>query len=136
MSRSLDSRRKQMSTKRAHPSDEHVSRMLDTDELYRLLVEQVQDYAIFALDPEGRVRTWNPGAQRSKGYSPDEIIGKSFSVFYTPEAAAHGRPQELLSIAEREGRAEDEGWRVRKDGSRFWASVLITALRNEHGSLV
>jgi PAS domain S-box-containing protein len=108
----------------------------DTNALYRLLVEQVRDYAIFALDPEGHVRTWNPGAQRFKGYAPDEIIGKSFSVFYTPEDIADGRPQRLLSIAKRVGRAEDEGWRVRKDGSRFWASVLITALRDERGTLV
>jgi len=125
-----------MSTKPAHPTDGHLSRLFDTDDLYRLLIEQVQDYAIFALDPEGHVRTWNPGAQRFKGYSPDEIIGKSFSVFYTPEDIARGRPQELLSTAARVGRAEDEGWRVRKDGSRFWASVLITALRNDNGSLV
>jgi PAS domain S-box-containing protein len=125
-----------MSTTPAHPTDGHLSRLFDTDDLYRLLIEQVQDYAIFALDPEGHVRTWNPGAQRFKGYSPDEIIGKSFSVFYTPEDIARGRPQELLSTAARVGRAEDEGWRVRKDGSRFWASVLITALRNDNGSLV
>ena len=125
-----------MSTKPAHPTDAHLSRLFDTDDLYRLLVEQVRDYAIFALDPEGHVRTWNPGARRFKGYSADEIIGKSFSVFYTPEDIARGRPQELLSTAARVGQAEDEGWRVRKDGSRFWASVLITALRNEHGSLV
>ena len=124
------------------PSSAHrgqVTRSLDphdTNDLYRLLVEQVQDYAIFALDPEGRVRTWNPGAQRFKGYTADEIIGKSFSVFYTPEDMARARPQTLLEIAKRSGRAEDEGWRVRKDGSRFWASVLITALRDEQGSLI
>jgi len=125
-----------MSTKRATPTDSHLGRPFDTNDLYRLLVEQVQDYAIFALDPDGHVRTWNPGAQRFKGYSPDEIIGKSFSLFYTPEDIGRGRPQELLSTAARVGRAEDEGWRVRKDGSRFWASVLITALRNESGALV
>ena len=102
-----------MSTTPAHPTDAHLSRLFDTDDLYRLLVEQVQDYAIFALDPEGHVRTWNPGAQRFKGYSADEIVGKSFSVFYTPEDIARGRPQELLSTAARVGRAEDEGWRVR-----------------------
>jgi PAS domain S-box-containing protein len=113
-----------------------VSRLFDTDALYRRLVEQVQDYAIFALDPEGCIRTWNPGAQRSKGYTPDEIIGKSFSVFYTEKDRARGRPQELLATAARVGHAEDEGWRVRKDGSRFWASVLITALHDENGSLV
>src|SRR5262245_11770534 len=120
-----------MSTKPSRPTDAPLNRVFDTDGLYRLLIEQVQDYAIFALDPEGHVRTWNPGAERFKGYSADEIIGKSFSDFYTPEDRARGRPQELLSTAARVGRAEDEGWRVRKDGSRFWASVLITALRNE-----
>ena len=125
-----------MSAKSLHPGDGHVSSVFDTDALYRLLVEQVQDYAIFALDPEGNVRTWNPGAERFKGYTADEIVGKSFSVFYTAEDRARGRPQELLSTAARVGRAEDEGWRVRKDGSRFWASVLITALRNDNGSLV
>ena len=125
-----------MSGKPAPPAQAQAGRPFDIDELGRLLVEQVQDYAIFALDPAGNVRSWNPGAQRFKGYSPDEIIGKHFSVFYTPEDAARGRPQELLSTAARVGHAEDEGWRVRKDGSRFWASVLITALRDEKGSLV
>ena len=125
-----------MSGKPLSPTERNLRQSSDTDDLYRLLVEQVQDYAIFALDTEGRVRTWNPGAQRFKGYSADEIIGKSFSVFYTPEDVARGRPQELLSTAARVGRAEDEGWRVRKDGSRFWASVLITALRGENGSLI
>ncbi len=128
-----------MSGKPAPPTQAHVNRPFDpsdTTDLYRLLVEQVRDYAIFALDPQGHVRTWNPGAQRFKGYTPDEIIGKSFSVFYTPEDIARARPQTLLATAERVGRAEDEGWRVRKDGSRFWASVLITALRDENGALV
>jgi PAS domain S-box-containing protein len=125
-----------MSGKPAPPAQAPTGRLFDADDLYRLLVEQVQDYAIFALDPAGNVRTWNPGAQRFKGYSPDEIIGKNFSVFYTAEDKARGRPQELLSTAARVGRAEDEGWRVRKDGSRFWASVLITALRDARGSLI
>jgi PAS domain S-box-containing protein len=104
-------------------------------ELYRLLVEQVQDYAIFALDTQGRVMTWNPGAQRIKQYAPEEIIGRHFSVFYTPEDAAAGLPQQLLDRAARTGHAENEGWRVRKDGARFWARVTITALRDEAGQL-
>lgn len=105
-------------------------------ELYRLLIESVRDYAIFALDATGHIRTWNVGAERLKGYSAREIVGRHFSVFYTPEDIAAGRPQRNLEIAAREGRVEDEGWRVRKDGSRFWADVVITALRDREGQLV
>lgn len=108
----------------------------ENDGLYRLLVESVHDYAIFALDPTGHILTWNAGAQRFKGYKADEIIGKHFSTFYTPEDLARGRPAEELEIAERDGRVEDEGWRVRKDGTRFWANVVITALRDKEGRLV
>jgi PAS domain S-box-containing protein len=106
------------------------------DGLYRLLVESVQDYAIFALDPTGHVLSWNPGAQRFKGYTRDEIVGKHFSVFYTAEEKAEGKPQRELEIAERDGRVEDEGWRIRKDGTRFWANIVITALRDDRGVLV
>ncbi|MEO8334733.1 MAG: PAS domain S-box protein, partial [bacterium] len=105
------------------------------DGLYRLLVESVVDYAIFALDRNGMVLSWNPGAQRFKGYHADEIIGKHFSVFYT-EDEKDTKPAMELELAAREGRVEDEGWRVRKDGSRFWANVLITALRDASGALV
>jgi PAS domain S-box-containing protein len=104
--------------------------------LFRLIVQQVKDYALFALDPAGRIMTWNLGAQRIKGYAPEEIIGRHFSVFYTPDAVARGWPAEELRLATREGRFEDEGWRVRKDGSRFWANVVITALRDESGKLL
>jgi PAS domain S-box-containing protein len=104
--------------------------------LYQLLVESVRDYAIFALDAKGFILSWNAGAERIKGYSADEIIGRHFSSFYTPEDLASGKPDMELAIAEREGRAEDEGWRVRKDGTRFWASVVITALRDQGGKLV
>jgi PAS domain S-box-containing protein len=100
----------------------------DDGELFRLLVQSVVDYAIFRLSPEGIIETWNIGAERLKGYSATEIIGKSFENFYTPEDRADGRPKRLLNIARTEGRVEDEGWRVRKDGSRFWADVVITAL--------
>jgi PAS domain S-box-containing protein len=103
--------------------------------LYRLLVEQVEDYAIFALDTSGHVITWNPGVQRLKGYTAAEIIGQHFSRFYTPEDVASGLPQRLLDLAARTGRAGSEGWRVRKDGSRFWALVSITALHDEQGRL-
>jgi PAS domain S-box-containing protein len=105
------------------------------DGLYRLLVESVQDYAIFALDTTGHVLSWNPGAQRFKGYLADEIIGKHFSVFYTEEEK-DTKPAWELAVAERDGRVEDEGWRVRKDGRRFWANIVITALQDSHGNLV
>jgi PAS domain S-box-containing protein len=104
--------------------------------IYQYLVEQVKDYALFVLDPEGRIMTWNLGAERIKGYAPEEIIGRHFSVFYTQDAIERGWPAEELGLATREGRFEDEGWRVRKDGSRFWANVLITALRDEDGKLL
>lgn len=104
--------------------------------LYQLLVDSVTDYAIFALDPQGRVMTWNEGAARLKGYSESEILGKSFSIFYPPNDREQGRPEYELKVAAAEGRHEDEGWRVRKDGTLFWANVIITALRDENGRLV
>ena len=107
-----------------------------TDALYRTLVEQTRDYAVFMLDTEGHITTWNAGAERIKGYAPKDIIGRHFTVFYLPEAIARGWPAYELEMAKAEGRFEDEGWRVRKDGSRFWASVVITALRDEHGRLL
>ena len=106
-----------------------------SEERFRLLVQGVEDYAIFMLDPEGRVASWNEGAERIKEYSANEIIGKHFSVFYTREDAERGHPEEVLRVAMEEGRYEEEGERVRKDGSRFWATVLITALRDEEGNL-
>ncbi|HEY9227227.1 MAG TPA: PAS domain-containing protein, partial [Gemmatimonadaceae bacterium] len=105
-------------------------------ELYRLLVSSVRDYAIFALDPTGHIVTWNAGAERLKGYKPHEIIGKHFSTFYLDEDRAARKPDWELREAAGSGRVEDEGWRIRKDGTRFWASVVITALRDETGKLV
>ena len=99
-----------------------------SEERYRLFIESVKDYAMFILDTTGHVMTWNEGAQRLKGYRPEEIVGKHFSVFYAKEDRARQHPQEELTIALREGRYEEEGWRVRKDASTFWASVTITAL--------
>src|SRR5215210_3701497 len=99
-----------------------------SEEQFRLLVEGVKDYAIFMLDPEGRVASWNTGAESIKGYQAQEIIGRHFSVFYPPEAIARGWPEHELEVAQREGRYEEEGWRVRKDGSTFWANVVITPL--------
>src|SRR5437773_2090261 len=101
------------------------------EERYRLLVEAVKDYAIFMLDPEGHVATWNPGAERIKGYAAGEIIGRHFSAFYPPEDVAAGKPAHELRVAAAEGRFEDDGWRLRKDGSRFWGNVVLTALRDE-----
>ncbi len=100
-----------------------------------MLIEAVVDYGIFILDPEGHIVSWNTGAQKLKGYSREEILGKHFSVFYPPDAVASGWPQEELRRARTQGRFEDEGWRVRKDGSRFWANVVITALYEPDGEL-
>ncbi|SFU53480.1 PAS/PAC sensor hybrid histidine kinase [Polaromonas sp. YR568] len=102
---------------------------------FRLLVDAVQDYGIFMLDTVGNVVSWNTGAQRLKQYRPEEIIGRNFSTFYPPEAVAAGWPAEELRRAEKDGRFEEEGWRIRKDGSRFWANVVITALRGPDGKL-
>jgi PAS domain S-box-containing protein len=99
-----------------------------SEERFRLMVESVQDYAIFMLDPGGHVASWNRGAERIKGYTEEEILGKHFSIFYPPEDQATRFPDHELEVAAREGRFEDEGWRVKKDGSQFWANVVITAL--------
>jgi PAS domain S-box-containing protein len=107
--------------------------LLRSEERFRLLVESVTDYAIFTLDPGGYITSWNRGAERLKGYRADEIIGKHFSIFYPPEALARGFPEHELDAARREGRFEDEGWRLRKDGTRMWANVVITALRDASG---
>jgi len=110
-------------------------RVRQTDEVFRLLVESVKEYAIFLLDPEGRVSTWNQGAERIKGYKAQEIIGQHFSRFYPREAIESKWPDRELEIATKEGRYTDEGLRVRKDGSTFWAHVVITALRDDAGVL-
>jgi PAS domain S-box-containing protein len=108
-------------------------RLRVSEERFRMMVEGVRDYAIFLLDPSGYVVTWNAGAQRIKGYSPDEIIGKHMSQFYPAEARERNWPQRELDEALRLGRFEDEGWRIRKDGTRFWANVVITPLRDRDG---
>jgi len=107
-----------------------------SEERFRLLVEGVKDYAIFMLDPQGRVLTWNAGAERLKGYSAAEIIGQHFSRFYPPDTLKAGLPARELEVAEATGAFEDEGWRVRKDGTLFWANVVVTALRDRSGTLV
>ena len=112
-----------------------VERLGHSEERFRLLVESVQDYALFMLDPAGCVASWNQGAQRMKGYSAEEIVGQHFSRFYLREDVDRGKPDLSLREAASSGRVEDEGWRVRKDGSRFWATVVITAIRDETGTL-
>lgn len=106
------------------------------EERYRRFIETVQDYALFMLDASGNVTTWNPGAEKLKGYKPEEIIGKHFSRFYMDEDVRSGRPEVNLATAVSQGHCEDEGWRVRKDGTKFWANVVITALRDDRGTLI
>ena len=110
--------------------------LLEAERRFRILVQGVTDYAIYMLDSEGRVTNWNAGAQRIKGYLPEEIIGQHFSRFYTPEDLDIGVPTKALETARRTGRYEAEGWRMRKDGTRFWASVVIDAIRDDHGELI
>jgi PAS domain S-box-containing protein len=110
--------------------------LLEAERRFRLLVQGVTDYSIFMLDPDGRVTNWNAGAARIKGYSADEIVGQHFSRFYTPEDLDAGLPTKAIETARKTGRYEAEGWRVRKDGSRFWASVVLDAIRDEEGELI
>ncbi len=110
--------------------------LLEAERRFRILIQGVTDYAIYMLDPEGRVTNWNAGAERIKGYSPDEIVGEHFSRFYTPEEIESGVPVRALETARETGRYEAEGWRVRKDSTRFWASVVIDAIKDEQGKLI
>jgi len=121
---------------RTTTASNHGSMSREHGDLYRLLVERIQDYAIFALDASGRILTWNAGAERLKQYTPTEAIGQHFSIFYLPEDLATDKPGRELKEAIEQGRVEDEGWRKRKDGSVFWASVVITALRDDSGTLL
>ena len=125
-----------MPTQPDSSSNACTERLRPSAECYRLLVDAVKDYAIFMLDPTGLVVTWNTGAEHIKGYRAAEAIGKHFSLFYTPEDVASGKPERELEIAAAEGRLEDDGCRVRKDGSRFWVNVVITAFRNDAGELM
>ena len=108
----------------------------DDDARYRLLIDAIHDYAIYMLDATGHVSSWNPGAQRFKGYEERDILGRHFAVFYTPEDQAAGLPQRNLDRAAVEGRYEGEGWRVNRDGKRFWAHAVIDAIRDEDGGLI
>jgi PAS domain S-box-containing protein len=114
-----------------HPEEQ----LRQNAEIFQLLVAAVRDYAIFMLDPQGNIATWNAGAQRIKGYAPSEIIGRHFSTFYSEEDKLNRKPERELEIAREKGSVEDEGWRLRKDGSRFWANVIITAVHDEKGEL-
>jgi PAS domain S-box-containing protein len=113
----------------------HAELPVQREVAFELLVKAVEDYAIFLLSTDGQILTWNSGAERIKGYRADEIIGQHFSAFYTPADKVANRPMRLLGWAARDGRVEDEGWRVRKDGTQFWADVVLTALRDEEGTL-
>jgi PAS domain S-box-containing protein len=109
--------------------------VLGSEESFRLLVESLKDYAIVMIDPGGHVASWNAGAERFKGYRADEIIGRHFSCFYPADDVQRGLPEQELKAAAKDGRFEDEGWRVRKDGKKFWANVIISALRDKDGTL-
>src|SRR5436305_1005615 len=108
---------------------------LDGERMFHLLMENVKDFAIFMLDPEGHIVSWNTGAERILGYKESEILGRPFSVIFTPEDLQRGRSEYELQMARETGRAEDERWHVKKDGSRFWASGVVTPLRDEDGML-
>jgi PAS domain S-box-containing protein len=112
------------------------SRLSESEQRFQLMVRNVSDYAIFMLDPDGRIATWNAGAERIKGYRAEEVLDTHFSRFYPDEDALRGKPQDMLAGAAAEGRNEDEGWRLRKDGTKFWASVVITAMRDPDGKLI
>jgi PAS domain S-box-containing protein len=117
---------------RRRPADGALHR---SEEPFRLLVESVVDYAIYMLDPDGHIESWNLGAQRLKGYGPEEILGEHYSIFYPAPDREAGLPQQLLATARSLGRVSHTGWRIRKDGTRFWADVVISAIRDDEGSL-
>jgi PAS domain S-box-containing protein len=123
------------SNDRRNPADDPAHPLAESNERFRLLVEGVQEYAIFMLDPTGHIVSWNSGAQLIKGYTASEIMGRHFSLFYPPDDVRDGKPVRALQIARTHGRYAEEGWRLRKDGSRFWANVLITALFDGQGQL-
>ncbi len=117
------------------PGGTRPPRSQPSEALFRQLVAEVRDYAIFMLDLDGRVMSWNAGAEQIKGYRADEIVGEHFSRFFPADEAARGRPERLLAAARAEGRVEDEGWRLRKDGTQFWANVVLTAVHDPEGGL-
>src|SRR4051812_324987 len=116
--------------------DKAARNALDTDATFRVFVETVRDYALIMLDPHGTIVSWNSGAEAIKGYKAEEIIGRHFTAFYPRESIENGLPERELVVAQAAGRFEDEGWRLRKDGTRFWANVVTTALRDRAGNLI
>lgn len=120
--------------KMSAPQSKHDKTLVELQR-YKLLVESIQDYAIFLMDKDGYIQTWNKGAEKNKGYTAEEVIGRHFSIFYSLYDIEEKKPERELSIARRVGRAEDEDWRIRKDGTRFWANVVITALYDDDGEL-
>src|SRR5262245_29853112 len=116
--------------------NDQVSPQGVTEESFRVLVEAVTDYAIYMLDPDGRIMTWNPGVERLKGSTPADIVGRHFSIFFTPEDRVAGRPARALETAARAARFEDEGWRMRKDGTRFWALAVLDTIYGESGEVI
>jgi PAS domain S-box-containing protein len=127
-----DNRELRRAEERYHQAEEALR---ESEERFRLLVEGIKDYAIFMLDADGRVASWNAAAERVTGYEADEIVGRHFARLFPPEDARRGRPTQILVKATAEGRVEDEGWRLRKDGSRFWANAVVTSLRDADGRL-
>lgn len=132
----LNQELEQRAEERARQLAASVSKLEDTERRFRMLVEGVTDYAIYMLDKEGHVANWNPGAERAKGYSREEILGQHFSRFYTPEDLAAGIPRKAIAAAAATGKYEAEGWRVRKDGSRFWANVVINVIKDHEGEIL
>jgi PAS domain S-box-containing protein len=129
-----------MSVRVAEPKQEQKMEGMNSSfeanqEMFKLLVENTKDYSILILDPTGHVTTWNATAERLKGYRSEEVLGKHFSIFYLKEDVENGKCERELEVAKRDGRYEDEGWRVRKDGSKFWANVVFTALRDAQGKI-
>src|ERR1700719_2479125 len=131
----LKHRSSEVSAKAANAPNSAEEALRDCEEKYRMLLDEVQDYAIFMLDPQGMVVSWNAGAERIKGYRGEQIIGHNFSCFFPPEDIERGRPEEVLRMATANGRHEYHGMRVRKDGSRFVASIIFTAMRDTVGNL-
>jgi PAS domain S-box-containing protein len=132
-------RRRQLEAEFTRGSDVHKrteEALVDSARHFQILIQGVTDYAIYMLDPEGRISSWNSGAERIKGYASEDIVGQHFSRFYTEEDRARGEPARALATAARTGKYEKEGWRVRRDGSRFWASVVIDAIRDDRGALI
>jgi PAS domain S-box-containing protein len=122
--------------KRRHSKKVNEDSLWQTEERYRLMIESVSDYALFMLDPNGIIVSWNRGAERAKQYKADEVIGKHFSIFYSEEDRQAGKPEHEIEVANRVGRFEDEGWRIRKDGTKFWANVILTPMRKPDGSIL